>query len=106
MGKEITLEKIKMRLQLVLDEHLVNGSVKIDIDEYFAGMVRLQLEGHLYDASKIHSHILDKIISYLIDEDFPKEHLSALLRIVTMFNYSEESEAVIFKFAEELKKYE
>lgn len=52
---------------------------------------------------------LERIISYLVDENFPSEnfpseHLEALFKIIAHFNYSVESEQAIFDFAESLHK--
>lgn len=46
--------------------------------------------------------ILDEIVDYIIGEDFPIEHLRALKRIVTLFNWSSESELEIFEFAKKI----
>lgn len=49
---------------------------------------------------------LEWIINCLIEEDFKKEHLTALSHIVGLFNDCRESEAEIFEFANKLyQKY-
>jgi len=46
------------------------------------------------------------IVNYLVEEDFPYEHLDAIIKIVGLFNDCEESETEIFEFVSELyKKY-
>jgi hypothetical protein len=48
--------------------------------------------------------ILNSIIEYIKSEDFPPEHLIAIKKIVTVFNWSDESEKKIFDFAEYIGK--
>ena len=55
------------------------------------------------DAKK--DKILERITLYLIDENFPVEHLRALFKITTWFNWSENSERDVFEFSEQLHKY-
>lgn len=45
----------------------------------------------------------EKIVKYMEMEDFPLEHLLAILTIVTRFNMSERAEREIFDFAEFLR---
>jgi len=46
------------------------------------------------------------IINYLVEEDFPSEHLDAISHIIGLFNEDKESERRIFEFANKLyKKY-
>jgi hypothetical protein len=50
---------------------------------------------------------LGKIVTYLVDENFPIAHLNAITEIVIRFNYSAQAQEEIFAFADELcKKYE
>lgn len=45
---------------------------------------------------------LDYLVKYIKDEGFPMEHIDALMKITCLFNECEESEAKIFKFANDL----
>lgn len=45
---------------------------------------------------------LEWIVSYLVEEDFPLEHLDAIIHIIGLFNDCKESEAEIFEFEKEL----
>ncbi len=46
----------------------------------------------------------DDLVSYLVDENFQVKHLEALIQIASLFNYCEESERVVFEFADRLKE--
>ena len=49
---------------------------------------------------------LEWIVNYLVEENFPPEHLNAISKIVGLFNDCEDSETEIFKFVDRLyKKY-
>ena len=49
---------------------------------------------------------LKDIVSYLVEEDFPTRHLKSMQTLVSLFNWSAESEAEIFNFIEYIhKKY-
>lgn len=46
--------------------------------------------------------LIEEISDYLKDEDFPTEHLRAILKIINYFNWSGESEKLIFDFSKQL----
>lgn len=46
--------------------------------------------------------LLQRMINYLVEEEFSSEHLRALRRIIGLFNFNEESEQEIFNFADSL----
>lgn len=46
--------------------------------------------------------ILNYMMEYIDQEDFPLKHIEALMKITCLFNDCEESEAKIFKFANDL----
>lgn len=48
------------------------------------------------------ARILHWIVDYLVQDDFPLTYLNALMKIVSLFNECEESEAEIFEFAAQL----
>lgn len=48
--------------------------------------------------------ILNRITYYLIEEDFPCEHLEAILKMITAFNWDIKTETEIFKFINKLDK--
>jgi hypothetical protein len=48
--------------------------------------------------------LLEKINKYLVCEDFPKEHLTALLKLICRFNENKEIELKIFNFIDEIIK--
>lgn len=48
--------------------------------------------------------LIQEISEYLKEEDFPKEHLRAILKIINYFNWSDESEKLIFDFSSSLRE--
>jgi len=76
-------------------------------EKAIANMVRLTLDkgiNKMQDIENKKTDILKSIIDYIKGEDFPPEHLTAIKKIVTVFNWSEESEKKIFDFAEYISK--
>lgn len=48
--------------------------------------------------------LIQELSDYLKEEDFPPEHLRAVMKIANYFNWSDESEKAIFEFAQSLKE--
>lgn len=75
--------------------------VVVKLDEFFEPINYQNIIHGQVDDKNI---IATKIVKYLIDEKFPKEHLNALLNIACLFNESKESESDVFAFAEKLRE--
>lgn len=54
------------------------------------------------DAKK--NKTLVRMVNYLVEENFPNEHLEALFKIIRWFNWSEDSERDVFEFSKKLHK--
>ena len=48
--------------------------------------------------------VLEWMTKYLVDENFPMEHLDAIAKIVSHFNEDEQTESNIFGFANKLDR--
>ncbi len=47
--------------------------------------------------------LIEWMVNYLVEEDFPFEHLHSLSKIIGLFNDREESEKEIFEFAKKIE---
>jgi hypothetical protein len=46
--------------------------------------------------------LVEWIVNYLVEENFPYEHLEAISEIIGLFNYCKESEKEVFEFSKKL----